>query len=45
MGLDFYPNKTIEGDFVKLRIEAVGVDLDRAVNKYPRSFLNEMGTV
>ena len=42
MGLDFYPNKTIEGDFVKLRVEAVGVDLDRAVNKYPHSFLNEM---
>lgn len=42
MKLDFYPNEIIEGNFVSLRIEAVGGDLDRVVCKYPRSFMDEM---
>ena len=42
MKLDFYPNEIIEGNFVTLRIEAVGGDLDRVVCKYPRSFMDEM---
>ena len=42
MELDFYPNEIITGGFVKLRIEAVGGDLDRVVCRYPRSFMDEM---
>ena len=42
MKLDFYPNEIIEGNFVSLRIEAVGGDLDSVVCKYPRSFMDEM---
>ena len=42
MNLDFYPNEIIETGFVKLRIEAVGGDLDRVACRYPRSFLDEM---
>ncbi len=42
MELDFYPNEIINRGYVKLRIEAVGGDLDRVVCKYPRSFLDEM---
>ena len=42
MELDFYPNEIINRGYVKLRIEAVGGDLDRVVCRYPRSFLDEM---
>ena len=42
MELDFYPNEINTAGFVKLRIEAVGGDLDRVVCRYPRSFMDEM---
>ena len=42
MGLDFYPNEITKNNFVSLRIEAVGGDLDRVVCRYPQSFLDEM---
>ena len=40
--MDFYPNEIINKGVVKLRIDAVGGDLDRVVCKYPRSFMDEM---
>ena len=40
--MDFYPNEIICEGCVKLRIEAVGGDLDKARDKYPESFLDEM---
>ena len=40
--MDFYPNEIINEGLVKLRIEAAGGDLDRVVDRYPRSFLDEM---
>ncbi len=40
--MDFIPNDTINGGMVKIRIEAVGGDLDRIACRYPVSFMNEM---
>lgn len=40
MGL--FPNDIINEGVVKLRLEAVGGDLDRVVCRYPRSFMDEM---
>ena len=40
--MDFYPNEIINEGVVKLRIDAVGGELDRIVDRYPRSFLDEM---
>jgi len=40
--MDFYPNEIINEGVVKLRIDAVGGELDKIVDRYPRSFLDEM---
>ena len=40
--MDFIPNDTISEGVVKIRLEAVGGDLDRIACRYPASFLNEM---
>ena len=40
--MDFYPNEIINEGVVKLRIDAVGGELDKIVDRYPRSFLEEM---
>ena len=40
--MDFVPNNISEGGVVKVRIEAVGGDLDRIACRYPVSFMNEM---
>ena len=40
--MDFNPNDIINEGVVKIRIEAVGGDLDRIACRYPVSFMNEM---
>ena len=40
--MEFFPNEINAEAVVKIRIEAVGGDLDRVVCKYPRSFMDEM---
>ena len=40
--MDFIPNDIITEGVVKIRIEAVGGDLDRVACRYPTSFMNEM---
>ena len=42
MELDFLPNEIINEGCVKLSIEAAEGNLEKVVEKYPRSFLNEM---
>ena len=40
--MDFIPNEINTGGVVKIRIEAVGGDLDRVACRYPLSFMDEM---
>lgn len=42
MKTDINTNEIINEGMVKIRIEAIGGDLDRVVCKYPASFMNEM---
>ncbi len=42
MKTDLHPNEIINEGMVKIRIDAVGGDLDRVVCKYPASFMDEM---